>query len=823
MAVARYSVLTALPEDDVFRSAAFRQCLSSLQSGAVGRAEAQCREVLRSSPENPHLLHLLAVVLARQGRLEEAASSLGEALRGAPGAPALHHERGVVLAQSARRAEALASFDRAIALMPRYPEAWNSRGVLLAELDRHGEALASFDRALAERPDYVEALVNRGDAFRSLGRAQDALANYTRSLAFQPADAATLNRCGLALADLGRYREALDYHGRAIRFGPENAEAHHGLGVALSKLGQHQPALNLFARALSLRPDYAEACVSDAKALVALGRLEEALDSYDRALAIDPTLVEALHNRCLVLAELGRPDLALGAYDRALVADPTLTRALIGKGNVLAELQRYEEALACFDGALRVSPELGEVQARRADVVERLNRLSRAEAHCFRAKTLHAIERFAEAVEDYDKAIALCPDFLEAWNGRGLSLIELGELTDALASFDRALALRPDDVAAHTNRSAALRSLGRAEEAIAAADRALALEPANILALNHRANALRALGRLTEALECCDRAVDADPHCVESHFNRALCRLTAGDYARGWEEYEWRWRLPGFEKSTPRLQLPLWLGEENIAGRTVLLHAEQGHGDTIQFCRYVPLVAAKGATVVLAVQPLLAALLASLPGVRQIVGSADRAIDPDFRCPLMSLPLAFGTRLETIPAEVPYLAPPPAKLRRWEEKLGPRRGLRVGIAWSGNPRNKIDPERSLTLDELAPLAALGLRFYCLQREMRPADLPAFAMFPNVEYFGEELRDFADTAALIAQLDLVVTVETAVAHLAGAMGKPVWTLLSYAPAERWLLKGDDSPWYPTMRLFRQTRPGGWQPLLERVCDELQRLL
>ena len=819
MAVARHTVLTGLPDDGVFRSVAFRQCLSSLRSGAVGRAEALCREVLRSSPGNPHLLRLLAAILARQRRLEEAAGSLGEALQRVPDAADVHYERGVVLAQLARREEALASFERAVDLDPGYPEAWNSRGALLAELGRYGDALVCFDRALAERPDYVEVLVNRGDVFRSLGRDHDALANYTRSLALKPADAATINRCGLALANLGRYPEALDYHGRAIRLSPENPEAHHGLGVVLSKLGHHPAALNSFARVLSLRPDYAEAYVSDAKALVALGRHEEALDSYDRALALDPTLVEALHNRCLVLAELGRLELALGAYDRALAADPGLTQALIGKGNVLAKLERYEEALACFDNALGVNPELGEAQARRADLLDRLNRQSLAEFYCFRANTLQAIDRLAEAIEDYDKAIALCPEYVEPWIGRGQALTELRELTDALACYDRVAALRPDDSSSHANRSGLLRTIGRFQDAIAAADRALAIDPSDIAGLNNRSNALVATGRIAEALECYDRALAADPHRVESHFNRATCLLTAGDLARGWEEYEWRWRLPGFEKGQPRSPLPLWLGQEDIAGRRILLYAEQGNGDTIQFCRYVPLIAARGATVVLAVQPLLSPLMASLPGARHIVGPGDRAPDPQFRCPLLSLPLAFGTRLETIPAEVPYLAPPPAKLHLWQEKLGPRRGPRVGIAWSGNRRHKSDHERSLSLEELAPIAGLGIPLHCLQRELRPRDLADFAMFANIEFYSDALRDFADTAALIAQLDLVISVDTAAAHLAGAMGKPVWLLLSYTTDWRWMTGREDSPWYPTMRLFRQEKPGEWHPVIERVRDAL----
>jgi tetratricopeptide (TPR) repeat protein len=729
----------------------------------------------------------------------------------------------MVLEELRRRNEALSSHDRAIALAPDDPAAWTARGALLLRLGRTVEALTSFDRALAARPGYVDALVNRGDAFRTLGQPEQALANYSRCLATKPNDARLISRCGVALAALGRQREALAHHNRATRLAPNDAEVHCARGITLSQLGLPAMALAAFARAVSLRPDYAEAFARNAEVLAALGRHEEAVDSYDRALACDPTLIVALHGRSRALAVAGQPEAALETYDRVLAADPDFVQALIGKGNVLSRLERYEEALDCYDRALQASPDLDEAQTRRVDTLSALSRLSFAEAHCFRADTLRAIDQYTDAIEAYDRAIALCPDYVDAWNGRGLALVELGELADALASYDRAAAIRPDSAGTHANRSTALRNLGRLEEAAAAADRALALDPRHVAALNNRGNALRALGRLGEAVGFYDQAIAGDPQNVQSHFNRALCRLSAGDFARGWEEYEWRTRLPGFAKDAPRLRLPLWLGEDDIAGRTIMLHAEQGYGDTIQFCRYVPLVAARGAVVVLAVQPLLEPLLAGLSGVSRIVGPGERSLALDLRCSLLSLPHAFGTLLSTIPAELPYLAPPPANLRLWQEKLGERRGPRIGIAWSGNLRHKSDRDRSLMLAELAPIAAVGLPLYCLQREMRPNDLPDFAMFANVEYFGDALRDFADTAALIAQMDLVIAVDTAVAHLAGAMGKPVWVMLPHAPDWRWMLERDDSPWYPTMRLFRQPRPGDWRPVVERVRRQLRNLV
>jgi tetratricopeptide (TPR) repeat protein len=740
----------------------------------------------------------------------------------APDPDVVHHQ-GVELARSGRLEQALVYYDRVVALRPDCPEAWNSRGVVLAKLKRHGEALASFDRALSVRPNYAEALANRGDVFGSLGRAQEALGNYGRCLALKPDHVRTLNRRGMVLSGLGRCREALDHHNLAISLLPDDPEAHNGRGLALSRLGRHAAALASFARAISLKPDYAEALRNNADALAAMGRSEESLDNYDRALAINPTDIDALRGRGLALAELGRLEAALDVYDQALTAKPALPQALIGKGKVLHRLKRYEEALNCYDLALETSPELSEARTRRADVLNILNRLSHAEAHYFRAEALRAIERFSEAVETCDKAIKLYPDYHEVWNARGLALAGLGELTDALDSYDRALALRNDSVEVYINRSAVLRTLGRLEEALAGANCALALAPGNASALNNRGNVLRDLGCIAEALNTYDQAVAADPRMAQSHFNRAVCLLLSGDFERGWEEYEWRWQLPEFESGMPQLFLPLWLGEEDVAGSTILVHAEQGHGDTLQFARYVPLLAEKGATVVFAVQPLLRPLLAGLSGAHHILDRIEDLPPADFRCPLLSLPLAFGARLESIPAAAPYVAPPSARLREWRDNLGARRGPRVGLAWSGNPRHKSDRDRSLTLQQLQPIAELGLPLYCLQREMRPGDLPEFAMFRNIHYFGDALRDFADTAALIACLDLVITVDTAVAHLAGAMGKPVWVLLSQAPDWRWMLGRSDSPWYPTMRLFRQTQPGDWAPVIDRVRTELIKVI
>jgi Tfp pilus assembly protein PilF len=449
--------------------------------------------------------------------------------------------------------------------------------------------------------------------------------------------------------------------------------------------------------------------------------------------------------------------------------------------------------------------------------------LDAAEARFAHGRTMALLDRWPEAVEAFDAAIDARPEFAEAWNQRGAALQEMGEAADALDSFGHALRLRPDFAAAHNNRGITLRWLNRAEESIEAADMALRCDPSDTRAYTTRGHALRALGRVNEALENYDRAVAAFPSNGVLHFNRAACLLLLGDFERGLTEYEWRWQRPQAKQHERILRLPLWLGDASIAGKTILLHAEQGIGDTIQFCRYASLVAELGAKVLIGVPPPLRDLMATIRGVAGIVSQVDVIPGFDLQCPLLSLPLAFRTRLDTIPAEVPYLFAPQAWRDKWRARLGSRRHFRVGIAWAGNPAHRNDHNRSLTLEQIVGLVPPNVEFYCLQRDMRPRDIPALAMYPHVRYLGADLADFSDTAAVIAEMDLVISVDTSVLHLAGAMGAPAWGLLPSVCDWRWLLDRPDSPWYPSIRLFRQDTHGDWSSVLALVGQELERTI
>jgi tetratricopeptide (TPR) repeat protein len=441
---------------------------------------------------------------------------------------------------------------------------------------------------------------------------------------------------------------------------------------------------------------------------------------------------------------------------------------------------------------------------------------------------LNALKRHEEAIASCDRAIALRPDYPEAHNNRGNALNALARHAAAVASYDKAIAFAPKYAEAYNNRGNALYHLGRAEDAAASYELAIAIRPDYAEAYNNRGNALTSLHRCEPALASYDQAIALKSDYADAFFNKSVLLLLMGRMAEGWSLYEWRKK-----KTNPiaARDTPLWLGDADIAGKTILLAEEQGLGDTIQFCRYAPLVAQRGARVILKVPPQLARLAAGLAGVAQVVETGHPLPAFDFHCPLMSLPLAFRTELATIPAAIPYLKADPVQSKIWKDRLGAKTKLRVGLVWSGGIRPNqpvsVNQRRNIPLARFAVLTNPDVTFYSLQKgqpgESELAELRASEWNgPEILDFTAAIGNFADTAAFIDNLDLVISVDTAAAHLAGALGKPVWILNRFDTEWRWLLERTDSPWYPTARLFRQEKPGDWDSVLRHVKAELDRL-
>jgi tetratricopeptide (TPR) repeat protein len=575
----------------------------------------------------------------------------------------------------------------------------------------------------------------------------------------------------MALHRAGQLAEAERIYADVLRSNPADAEVLHLQGVIAHQTGRHEHAVELIGQSISLRPDRAEAHNSYGIALLRLQRTAEALASFERALTLQPESAEPHNNR----------------------------------GNVLRRLQRMPEALASFDRSVALKPEF-------------------AAAHNNRGLVLHALRRYREAAASYQRALELQPDFAEAYNNLSAVQCELGEPAAAVSSCRRALELQPGMPGVHGNLANALRDLEQPEEALSESELAIGADPACAANYCHRGNALHDLGRLPEAIASYDRAIELDARYALARFNKALCLLLSGDFARGLPLYEWRKQLGSYPAAA--LSAPEWLGDEDISGKTLLVRTDQALGDTIQLCRYLQLIEARGVHVVLAAQPQLRELLGSLSPTIRIVG-ADALPDPsDYHCALMSLPHAFSTTLANIPAKIPYLSAEPLRVERWGQRFGAA-GFKVGIAWQGS-RNRIDVGRSVPLEKFARLADIpGVRLISLQKGAALEQLRAGPNKLPVEIpgdtFDEGPQAFLDSAAVMSVLDLVITCDTALAHLAGALGRPTWVALKHVPDWRWLLDRSDSPWYPSMRLFRQPRRGDWDRVFAAIHEELARLV
>ena len=606
---------------------------------------------------------------------------------------------------------------------------------------------------------------------------------------------------GDVLMALGRYREALARYEAALAREPQLATALYASAAALRALGRFEEALTRARATLALQPT-AHAYFQQAGALRDLGRFSEAVASFDQAIALDPNYVEAHTGRGIALGQLQRNTEALASFERAIALRPAAAELHNNQGNMLRRLRRLPEALASFERAIALEPDL-------------------AMAYNNRGLVLQALRRYEEAAASCERALVLRPDFADAHNNLGVQQYELGRPAAALASWRRALELQPRMDGVHGNLSNALRDLELPEEALAESE--LGIREHAVSAVNHcnRGNALFDLGRFAEAIASYDRAIELDPRYALAHFDKGLCLLLTGEFAQGLPLYEWRKRLGSHAMRASSTRA--WLGEKELAGKTLFIYADQALGDTIHFCRYAILAAERGAQVVLAVQPQLRALLTGL-GVR-IVASGEQPEAYDFDCALMSLPLAFGTTLADIPAAVPYLSAEPVKALRWRQQLGDA-GFKVGIAWQGS-RNRIDVGRSVPLEMFGRLARIpGVRLISLQKGAALDQLRAVAKDLPVEVLGDEFdagpQAFLDSAAVMTHLDLIITCDTALAHLAGALGRPTWIAVKRVPDWRWLLDRADCPWYPSVRLFRQTHRGDWRGVFDAMQAELANL-
>jgi tetratricopeptide (TPR) repeat protein len=648
-------------------------------------------------------------------------------------------------------------------------------------------------------PDPI-ALYQYALSLHNSGRLAEAEALYQQLLKQFPDNPLLLTGLGIIALQRGNLHEGVGLLERSVQIEPNQPMAHSNLGLALRNLKRLGEALRNFNRAIALDPDFEDAYNYRGIVLQDLKRLDEALKSFDRAIALKPDYDSAYNNRGVVLQDLNRWDEALESFGRAISLRPGSADAYCNHGNVLRLLGRLDEALESCDRAVALKPDYALAYNNRGNVLQDLSRLD-------------------DAIESYDRAISLNPDYAEAYCNRGSTLRKLNRLDEALVSHNRAIALKPGYAEAYYNRGIVLHDLNRLNEALESYDRAISLNPNYVAVYNNRGITLQNLKRLDEARTSFDRAIALERDNALAYWNRSLVSLLAGDFEEGWKLYEWRWK-EAQKDSVRNFTQPLWLGCQSVSGKTLLIHAEQGLGDVIQFCRYAAMAKSLGAKIILEVPAALISLISTLK-VDLVVVEKGGPLPPfDLHCPIMSLPLAFKTTMASIPASVPYLYVDDDKWRQWHQRLGNKSKPRIGLVWSGSVTHKNDRNRSISLHLLKPLIQVPVEFHALQKEIRPDDAAVLSEFGQVHSHQKELHDFSDTAALIQEMDLVISVDTSVAHLAGALDKPVWILLPYAPDYRWMLDRTDSPWYPTATLFRQPAMGDWPSVIADVGMRLR---
>jgi len=611
-----------------------------------------------------------------------------------------------------------------------------------------------------------------------------------------------LMREGLREHRAGRFVEAARLYEAVLKLDARHADGLHLLGMVAFQGRRPHLAIDMIWRAIGINGEVAAYHSNLGTVLQAQGQLADAAMAYRRALELDAGLAETVANLGTVLLAQGRRREAIGCFERAVGLKPKVAELQFHLGHALQMEGRLEEA------ALRYQKALG-------------LRANYAAAHSNLGSVLTGLKRWEQAVEHFRVALGIEGNLAEAHNGLGSALYGQGEFAAAGECYERALALKPDYVEAESNYGTLLEARGELSAAVGRHQRALALRPDYAEAHNSLGNVLGSLGRTAEAMAHFERALHLKPELTEAYYNLGIVQLQAGELAAGWRNYEWRWDAARSPLTKRKFVQPQWKGEP-LHGARIVIPAEQGLGDTLQFLRYIPMVAAAGGVVVLMVQERMRRLAALVPGVAELLVSGEALPEFAWHCPLLSLALAFGTSLETIPAEMPYLAVPEearARLDELETVEWPEEGLKVGLAWAGNQTFVGDRARyrSMPFEALRPLTELaGVRLFSLQMGEACAELEGVE---GVTDLAPYVGDMADTAAQMARLDLVISVDTSVAHLAAGLGVATWVLLPFAADWRWLRGRSDSPWYPTMRLFRQPRPGDWEAVVAEVCGAL----
>ena len=624
---------------------------------------------------------------------------------------------------------------------------------------------------------------------------------YKEILKDQPEHIDALFLLGTLNLQQGYYDTASIFFRKTLTLIPSHVMALCNLGTALQRSGNFDEALSSFRKAISLRPDYADAHYNLGNALKEQGKLEEAIICYKEAIELRPNHADVHYYLGNTFRELGNLDKAVECYRKSSELDPDNAGFHCNLGAALQESEILDDAIISYKEAVRLNPNY-------------------AMAFSNLGYALQQSGKLEEAITCQKRAVELNPDCAESRNILGTALMEQGELDNAVSSYQKALLLEPEYTEAHNNLGTALMKQDKFDAAIISYKKSIELKPESAEAYNNLGTVLKASGNPEEAITHYEQAIELKPDYAQAHINLAFALLLTENFKRGLEEYEWRPRLKECASDTDKVSM--WDGSP-INGKSILVYTEQGVGDSIQFVRYLPMIKAQGGKVIFECQKSLLRLLENYPGIDRIIEKSSNTVPEvqlDFHIPLLSLPGIFGTNPDSIPQVSSYISPDPLLTSQWRTKFEHDNNLKIGIVWAGNPEHINDRNRSCTLNDFVHLTSIqGLTLYSLQQELTSSKTNNEPEDFNIVNLGNELNDFADTASVIDNLDLVITVDTAVAHLAGAIGKPVWTLLSFVPDWRWMLNREDSPWYPSMRLFRQAELNDWAGVFNQVKKAL----
>ncbi len=741
-------------------------------------AKHHLQRLLKLDPHDAQAYQLLGLVHVQLAKLSTSADLKNE-----------HVER------------ALSAFLSATQLGPHMFDAHLNLGNIYLQTHRYPEAVSSFETALALEPNSDLAHAHLAEAYKLLQVIDKALASYGRALQLAPHKHAYLINAGNLLRESSRFTDAVACYEQAIQIEPEHAEAYAHMAIAMVGLDQVEAALGCCRIALDIDPTLSIAQYH--KALIELRQEDRsaALDSLNAALELQPQSAHVWASKGLLLAQMHEPAAAIDALDRAIERGIPSADLYQNRAHCFKELKQLDSALDDLEKALALDPH-------HPNALMALGVMSQE------------MGRFEAALGLYARVIEQNPDKAEAYSNLGAVLFELNRFEDSLETLQAAIDLDPSLVTAWSNLGATLTKLYRYEQAVKAYQEVQRLDPTHVDAFSYQGLLLHDLKRLDEAMVCYEKALSLDPENSLASWHRAICLLLQGDFEQGWPAYEARWRHKNLKLHLREYSKPRWTGEQSLKGQHILVYFEQGLGDTLQFARFLPHLVDLGAHVTFEVQPALKQLLARCLPQIHIIGAGEPLPAFDLHVPLMSIPAALHHKESTFPLSAQYLSAAITKSAEWKRRLGAKSRLRIGLVWSGNPAHQNDRNRTIPLEEFLRALPEGFDYICLQNQIRTCDMEIIGHSDRVQVFATDLQDFEDTAALCQHMDLVVTVDTSVAHLSAALGRPTWTFIPHSSDWRWMMDRNNTPWYESMRLIRQTTPGSWQLELSNLASDLR---